>query len=659
MMYNDLKLLFKHATIILVILLFVRCCFAVAFVPLGIFADHPGILPLFFFNILRFDVQIICYILLLPTTLTLIVTAVRKPWTARFLSKFRRIYFSVIDVLVLMIGGIDLGFYANFNSHINLTFFDFFNEGPISLLQTIWEEYHCVYEGLAFLLIVTPLLWTIHRIEKPLYCAVTTKRKTITVWILFIVGLTIGLRGSIWRFPLQIEDTFVSDNKLINDLVTNGIYMLKKAFKEKKNAFKLKDTTQLLQEYRFTSLQEVLDIYTDGKVKLLNNDTLTALKQALFASVPDTLHGPQPNIVIIYSESWSDYLLDLQDKNTEMCFTLQRHLTEDLLFRNFQSVQNGTVAALENLFVATPYPRFFASAYRFRLMPTSMALPFRASGYTTTFMSGMDTAWENCAEALLHQHFQHIYDKFNLLKDYPSATYNSIGIYDEYLFTALLDQLNKSTKQPMMLALMTTTNHPPFEFLSNLRLPALPTSVYKKKCFAEHNQEVLQKYLTGFRYFNKTLGEFLDKFKASKAAQNTILIVTGDHNVRSILDYNIVEKRYKHAVPLYIYLPPALRNPVYKRLTNHWGSHDDILPTLAPFAFRNTTYFKMGKNLLDTMAPDSIYFSANVEQMEAQPNGLRRAIRKTKARNLLREVYFNSILPETTSTKHGSLHIEP
>ncbi|EFB31915.1 hypothetical protein HMPREF0971_01664 [Segatella oris F0302] len=145
MMYNDLKLLFKHATIILVILLFVRCCFAVAFVPLGIFADHPGILPLFFFNILRFDVQIICYILLLPTTLTLIVTAVRKPWTARFLSKFRRIYFSVIDVLVLMIGGIDLGFYANFNSHINLTFFDFFNEGPISLLQTIWEEYHCVW----------------------------------------------------------------------------------------------------------------------------------------------------------------------------------------------------------------------------------------------------------------------------------------------------------------------------------------------------------------------------------------------------------------------------------------------------------------------------------------------------------------------------------
>ena len=107
MMYNDLKLLFKHATIILVILLFVRCCFAVAFVPLGIFADHPGILPLFLFNILRFDVQIICYILLLPTTLTLIVTAVRKPWTARFLSKFRRIYFSVIDVLVLMIGGID------------------------------------------------------------------------------------------------------------------------------------------------------------------------------------------------------------------------------------------------------------------------------------------------------------------------------------------------------------------------------------------------------------------------------------------------------------------------------------------------------------------------------------------------------------------------
>ena len=99
-----------------------------------------------------------------------------------------------------------------------------------------------------------------------------------------------------------------------------------------------------------------------------------------------------------------------------------------------------------------------------------------------------------------------------------------------------------------MIAVMTTTNHPPFEFPKDLKLPPLPESFYAKKCFAEHNRKVLDKYLTGFRYYNKVLNEFLNRFKASAAAKNTILIITGDHNVRSILDYTQVDKRWERSV---------------------------------------------------------------------------------------------------------------
>ena len=255
-------------------------------------------------------------------------------------------------------------------------------------------------------------------------------------------------------------------------------------------------------------------------------------------------------------------------------------------------------------------------------------------------MSGMDAAWENCAEALVHQQFDAIYDKFSLLKDYPHATYNSIGVYDEYLFQALLDRLEKPSKKRQMIAVMTTTNHPPFEFPKDLKLPPLPESFYAKKCFAEHNRKVLDKYLTGFRYYNKVLNEFLNRFKASAAAKNTILIITGDHNVRSILDYDAVDKRYEHSVPLYIYLPTYLRKEAYNKLTNRWGSHDDILATLAPFTFHDTKYFKMGHNLLDTTVPDSTYYSANVDQIESVPTYKKEAERLTAARNLLRQVYF-------------------
>ena len=652
-MYKNLSYLIKHSAIILVILFFVRICFAIAFVPMSIISSNLTVLPRLLFNSLRFDVQVVCYVLLLPTVLTFVFAALRKPWTERVLSRFRRLYFSIVCALLLAISGIDMGFYANFNSHINLTFFDFFNEGPMSLIQTIWEEYHCVYEAIAFLLILLPILLLIRRIElgkssahNALHSASRQQLSRLKVIklsatiLLYIAFLVIGLRGSVWRFPLQIEDTFVSNQKPLNDLVPNAIYMLKKAYKEKNNAFKIAKTDDLLHEYKFKSLQEALDVYTDGKVKMAKNDTLTALQHALFEEVGDSLKQPQPNIVIIYSESWSNYLFNLQQKNAEMYFGLERHFKDDLLFRNFQSVQNGTVASLENLYVSTPFPRFFASAYRFKTLPTSIALPFKASNYITTFMSGMDAAWENCAEALVHQQFDAIYDKFSLLKDYPHATYNCIGVYDEYLFQALLDRLEKPSKKRQMIAVMTTTNHPPFEFPKDLKLPPLPESFYAKKCFAGHNRKVLDKYLTGFRYYNKVLNEFLNRFKASAAAKNTILIITGDHNVRSILDYDAVDKRYEHSVPLYIYLPTYLRKEAYNKLTNRWGSHDDILATLAPFAFHDTKYFKMGHNLLDTTVPDSTYYSANVDQIESVPTYRKEAERLTAARNLLRQVYF-------------------
>ena len=652
-MYNNLKYLIKHSAVILVILFFVRICFAVAFVPMSIISSNLAVFPRLLFNILRFDVQVVCYVLLLPTVLTFVFTALRKSWTERVLSRFRRLYFSIVSTLLLAISGIDMGFYANFNNHINLTFFDFFNEGPMSLIQTVWEEYHCVYEAIAFLLITLPVLLLIRKIElsnlssrrsvRSSYGRKSSRHNSINlllIILLYIVFLAIGLRGSVWRFPLQIEDTFVSNQKLLNDLVPNAIYMLKKAYKEKSNAFKIAKTDDLLHEYKFKSLQEALDVYTDGQIKIAKNDTLTALQRALFVEVGDSLKQPQPNIVIIYSESWSNYLFNLQQKDAEMYFGLDRHFKEDLLFRNFQSVQNGTVASLENLYVSTPFPRFFASAYRFKPLPTSIALPFNASNYTTMFMSGMDAAWENCAEALVHQKFDAIYDKFFILKDYPHATYNSIGVYDEYLFQALLDKLNKPSKKRQMITVMTTTNHPPFEFPKDLKLPPLPDSFYGKKCFAEHNRKILDKYLTGFRYYNKALNDFLNRFKASTAAKNTILVITGDHNVRVILNHDVIDKRYEHSVPLYVYLPPYLRKEAYNKLTNRWGSHDDILATLAPFAFRNTKYFKMGKNLLDTSVSDSTYYSANVDQIEAIPSYQKKAEQLTAARNFLRLVYF-------------------
>lgn len=636
----------KHTLVIVSIFFIVRLLFAVCFVPFATFEAYAKSLPFAAFNALRFDLQVAAYVAILPFLVILVCLFVRNRSVAGWLSRFISTYYVVLEIVLLILALVDIGFYSNFHSHINITFFDFFNENPLSLLQTIWEEYHVILYLSAVGLASFGIYILARKIAKgTLNCenkqeSLAVNRKTIVLIVLFLVAEVVCLRGSVWRFPLQVEDSFVSGSKQINDLVPNAAYMLKKAVKEKKNAFAFRSIESLLSEYKFKSLQEAINVYTNSDTIRLQGDTLAALRTALFRTVPDTMKHKQPNVLIIYEESWSNYLMNLDSRRCDMLLGMRRHLKEDLLFRNFQSVGNGTIASIENIVSSVPFPRFFSSPYRFHCLPSSVALPFNESGYTTEFISGMDVAWENCAEALKYQHFTKVTGKFTLKEQHPEYEYNSIGVFDHYLFRSIQERLDQHTAKPQMLLCMTTTNHPPFEFPKDVQLKAVPDDYYNNVCFAEKNHEVLQKYITGFRYANKTLGDFLDKFKQSKAAGNTIVIISGDHNVRSILDYTQVDKRWERSVPLYIYLPPYLRKESYRSMTNRWGSHDDILATLAPFAFRNTKYMCLGNNLLKEGVADSTYYSANVEQLLACPAYQAQAQRIVNARNLLRIVFF-------------------
>ena len=324
---------------------------------------------------------------------------------------------------------------------------------------------------------------------------------------------------------------------------------------------------------------------------------------------------------------------------------MQKHLAEDITFDNFQSVRNGTIATIENITVSTPYQRVFRSRYHKYCLPSSIALPFINSGYTCEFLSGMDLGWENCGQTLMSQRFTKLTGKFEILKEDPAAEYNSIGVYDEYMLKAILRRLNTHTSHPQMIMGMTTTNHPPLEIPSHAQLPTLPADFCKKACFNNVGKDVVTKYLKAYQYFNTSLSHFLDQFKKSEAAKNTILIITGDHNVRSILNYNVIGKRWQYSVPLYIYLPPYLRNSNYPLHSKKWGCHYDLLATIAPFAFKNTTYMKLGNNLLDASIPIEQTYSYNEEQVLADSNYQQKAKRISAARELLLFIYFQKILP--------------
>lgn len=449
------------------------------------------------------------------------------------------------------------------------------------------------------------------------------------------------MRGSLRNFPLQIEDTVVSDNRYFNDIIPNASYMLKKAFKDKSKIFDAKSTDELLSEYGFNNLNEAMAVLGEHS---LTSDTINSIRQVLFAKAPDTLSTRQPNIVILMCESWSNYLLHLAAGNHALVYGLERHMKKDLLFEHYQSVSNATIGSIENLTVASPFARLFASKYRYTQLPTSITIPFTNSGYDCYFMTGMDIAWENVNEALTHQGFNEVIGKYELQKKHPEYKANTIGVYDHHLLNSLQEQLYKRHSKPQMVLVMTTTNHPPFDLPDDAKLSELPETFYNNKCFENVGKDVLKKYINAYRYFNKSLSDFLDRFKQSEAAKNTILIVTGDHNVRSILNYNTIGSQWQNSVPLYIYLPPYLRSKDYPNNTNKYGCHYDILPTIAPFAFKNVEYVKIGENLLTPNITLHNSYSYNECQILAEEEYKNKAELMARARNLLLRLYIQLVL---------------
>ncbi|MBF1446259.1 MAG: arylsulfatase, partial [Prevotella nigrescens] len=217
----------KHTLVIVSIFFIVRLLFAVCFVPFTTFEAYAKSLPFAAFNALRFDLQVAAYVAILPFLVILVCLFVRNRSVAGWLSRFLSTYYVVLEIVLLILALVDIGFYSNFHSHINITFFDFFNENPLSLLQTIWEEYHVILYLSAVGMASFGIYILARKIAKgTLSCenkqeSLAVNRKTIVLIVLFLVAEVVCLRGSVWRFPLQVEDSFVSSSKQINDLVPN------------------------------------------------------------------------------------------------------------------------------------------------------------------------------------------------------------------------------------------------------------------------------------------------------------------------------------------------------------------------------------------------------------------------------------------------------
>lgn len=633
--------------IMLIVFTLAQLFFMFRFVHFDTILKNVDSLPKLFFNGFRYNAQTISYFMLpvlLFFIIELIVTGFSKNKNRNISSKFNTYYFPISTIIGFLVLIIDNIFYANFNTHISIVFFDFFNENPLLLIKSMWQENHVgiilvLLSGVGFL-----MFWLFKKLIKR---KVSMTKALSVLGFLYLPLLFIFLRGNLGIFPLRLEDCYVSTNMEINACTPNGFFMLSNALKEKSEAFSHLSPDDAITQSGFESVNQALSEYFELPVDTIQK---YPVDHWLFPSTTRKLVKPM-NVVIILTESWSNYLIDFNRPGTfDLLGPMAKHLQEDIIFRNFQSSGNSTIDCVEMLTVNTPYSRLFTSKYRQIQFPTSIALPFDSNGYNSEFISGIDISWRNLYTVLPNQGFKRVVGKYDILKERPTSKSNRTwGVYDHDMLNYVADRLDSSRK-PQFYLCMTSTSHTPFEFPDDYKLSPLQLTDSVARNFTINKNQSLE-YLTAFQYETWSLGNFMSRLKTSPLKDNTVVVITGDHNIRTLLNYSGQGmNRYQYSVPLYIYLPPQLRKSV-KVNAEVYGSHSDILPTLASLLLSDVRYFALGQNLFDSTITKRGSISINQMQVLHSPQiTTKKAELKANARNAISKWLFGKVIEESKRT---------
>ena len=573
-----------------------------------------GYLAKAFYMGVRFDLVIVAYINTLVTvTLLLVWLAHRESIFHAWLAAVKY-YYAVMYSLVFVILSVDFGFYSYFRNHINILIFGIFEDDTKALFSTLGENYNLFLVGAGFAALIA-LIYFICRYfmqlpEETVMPVSSARPVRIPAKIVFALVLlsanVMAARGSFGLFPLGIMDAEISPDDFINKLGVNSFFTLQQAIefrmKENKNYDLAKDLGYDGKE----GISRALSDYLGPQASRTDGDVVAAL----------TRHTPRnpglerlhPNVVVIVMEGFGTHLMrQYNTPDFNVLGELKKHFDQDTLFLNFLPGDMGTIGSLESVLMSFPKrpnaKPLTQSKYAFHSYPSGAALPYQRAGYETVFLYGGNAGWRDLPSFVPRLGFDRLQGEGSMD---PRYRRNQWGVYDEHLFDAIYRSLAENNGKPKFIMALSTSNHPPYSLPPDYKaLPLNPSPELNAKMSGDR---VLAKgRFETYQYACQKVGEFITRIKQSPLRDSTIIAITGDHNFWSVFDYSREEFLDRDGVPLYLYIPDALKPQTID--TAVYGSHIDIMPTLYHLSLSNVTYVSLGRDLLDPGAGENMTFN--------------------------------------------------
>ena len=633
--------LFKVYLIGLSIFGIFRFIYLIRFGEEGIFSNFSSDLFSAFITGIRFDTQILCYSFALIFLLNFFLF-IPKEKLQNIIISFSKIYAIIILAVLTFTILLDHQFYTYFQTHLNILAYGFLEDDTSAVMSSIWSDHPIII----ILLSYTAFLFFMIKFISKIYASPKEIKKTPNIFIniglvvLFIGLFGLGVRGSIGIFPLQIDDSTVSENRFINSLALNGLFTLEKAVEERAESRKPTYKNEILKNAGYNSVNNLLADYYGLPIDSFTSDNY--LDYLFKTTATDSLlEANPPNVIFILMESFGSYYLNFHSKKLNLLGSLENHINDGVLFSNFLSSTQGTIYSLENIMINKNNPIISNTNRRFETFNSSIAFPYSNAGYQTTFITGGKLGWRNLQDFIPNQYFKKSYGKATIIKNNPKATTNTWGVYDEFLFEDIFNQLENNSRNPQMIFALSTTNHTPYELPNTYQPYSIEISDSLNNLIMA-NKDIAEANFKAYQYANDCLGKFLTKLKASKYGKNTIVAVSGDHNSYALFPHNNsqIEEKDNHIVPFFLSIPEQYKNRLHIN-ENRYGSHKDIFPTLINLSLSNQKYFSLGNNLFNKTIPDSLFYGINDNFYFGDPKMPKNVLdKKVNARHLLNNYYF-------------------
>lgn len=212
----------------------------------------------------------------------------------------------------------------------------------------------------------------------------------------------------------------------------------------------------------------------------------------------------------------------------------------------------------------------------------SLPVALKEQGYTSvSFICDEKNYWNQEATTIAYG-FDKLYDRMQGDKERKSA--------DENLFRTSIQMLGEMM-QPFYVQLVTLSSHEPYVE------PILSDSPLMRETFI--NDEV-RNYLIAIQYVDKCIMEFINGLKKEGLYENSIIIITGDHEQTTFNEY---EGREQLVVEDYFIPFLIVNSPLDSKHTNEVIGQVDIYPSLLNLTGCNDYSFK---GLGETVFGDSV-----------------------------------------------------